>query len=578
MVEEVLGGFAIKDLVGEGGMGMVYRAHDARLDRDVALKVLHPALVASAEGRARFRAEAKAVGRLAHPNIVQVYHWSEEQDDRQFLVMEFLRGETLREFMDRTHFSPPESLLCVAIPLTRALLHAHIHQVVHRDVKPGNIMVGHDGAVKLMDFGIARLDDTEGLTITGALVGSPAHMAPEVINGARADERSDQFSLGTVLYEMASGQSPFDAPNPAAIFRRVDKGEYTPLARLVPSINSSLAEAIEQLLERNPNDRYDSLQDFLDRLELIMPPWLGSLQQATKLVVQNPQVTTAAWRGQQIDRLILAAEDATRHRRWPEAVALANRVVALDPDRSDLLKTVSGPLQRPWLRPVVGVALAMTLAATIGSQWMLDRANRADSLAAQSEPSTRQQRFRQRTIDTPQAVPTDKSKDESTANTGAAGVASQAARRLYAVEIQVFPWAEVWLKDKRLSAGAARHSLKLPPGTHELELRHDLADPVRRQIRLPGTGARGGQQLTTKIRRFRPARVKVESQGAGTVFALGQRFAVLKGDNEFNIQLPDGRFRERTSLRYEASNCSRQFELQLESGGLHRWQVDCSSP
>ena len=216
MVEEQLGGFAIKDLVGEGGMGMVYRAHDARLDRDVALKVLHPALVASAEGRARFRAEAKAVGRLAHPNIVQVYHWSEEEDDRQFLVMEFLRGETLRELIDRAHFSPPEALLCVAIPLTRALLHAHIHQVVHRDIKPGNVMVGEDGAVKLMDFGIARLDDTQGLTVTGALVGSPAHMAPEVINGARADERSDQFSLGTVLYEMASGQSPFDGPNPAA--------------------------------------------------------------------------------------------------------------------------------------------------------------------------------------------------------------------------------------------------------------------------------------------------------------------------------------------------------------------------
>ena len=279
----------LQDLVGEGGMGMVYRARDARLDRDVALKVLHPALVASAEGRARFRAEAKAVGRLAHPNIVQVFHWSEEEDDRKYLVMEYLNGETLRELLNRCHFSPPESLLSVAIPLTRALLHAHNHQVVHRDIKPGNVMVGADGAVKLMDFGIARLEDTKGLTVTGALVGSPAHMAPEVINGARADERSDQFSLGTVLYELASGQSPFDGPNPAAIFRMIDKAEFTPLSRLVPAINSSLAEAIEQLLQRDPADRYDSLQDFLDRLELIMPPWLGSLQQACKLIVQSPR-------------------------------------------------------------------------------------------------------------------------------------------------------------------------------------------------------------------------------------------------------------------------------------------------
>ena len=118
------------------------------------------------EGRARFRAEAKAVGRLAHPNIVQVYHWSEEQDDRQFLVMEFLEGETLRELMDRSHFSPPESLLCIAIPLTKALLHAHANQVVHRDIKPSNILIDPENFVaKLADFGIARLSGKDAAMI-----------------------------------------------------------------------------------------------------------------------------------------------------------------------------------------------------------------------------------------------------------------------------------------------------------------------------------------------------------------------------------------------------------------------------
>ena len=573
-MDEELGGFVLQDLVGEGGMGMVYRARDARLDRDVALKVLHPALVASAEGRARFRAEAKAVGRLAHPNIVQVFHWSEEEDDRQYLVMEYLNGETLRELLNRCHFSPPESLLSVAIPLTRALLHAHNHQVVHRDIKPGNVMVGADGAVKLMDFGIARLEDTKGLTVTGALVGSPAHMAPEVINGARADERSDQFSLGTVLYELASGQSPFDGPNPAAIFRMIDKAEFTPLSRLVPAINSSLAEAIEQLLQRDPADRYDSLQDFLDRLELIMPPWLGSLQQACKLIVQNPQVTTAAWREQQVKRLTDATEDAMRHRRWPEAVALANRVVALDPERVDLLKQVNSPLQKSWLRPAIGATLALTLLLTLGSQWLLNRiaADSAVPETAQAQVTTRSPKFRQRTIDTPVAI--EPSKEPEPAPTAAA------TRRIrqYTLSIQVFPWAEVWLDGKRLRAGAPKHTLELPAGDYQLELRHDLADPLIRSVRLPGSAPGGGQALTTRIRRFRPARVRIDSQVPATLYALEQRFALLQGVNEINIELPDGRFREQTTMRYEAGDCRREFELQLEAGGLHRWQVDCSSP
>ncbi|MDE0881989.1 MAG: serine/threonine-protein kinase [Myxococcota bacterium] len=570
MDPEQLGGFEIKDLVGEGGMGMVYRARDQRLDRDVAVKVLHPALVASAEGRARFRAEAKAVGRLAHPNIVQVFHWSEEQDDRQFLVMEFLEGETLRELMDRTHFSPPESLLSVAIPLTKALLHAHSHSVVHRDIKPGNVMVGKDGAVKLMDFGIARLDDSHGLTITGALVGSPAHMAPEVINGLRADERSDQFSLGTVLYEMVTGTNPFDAPNAAAIFRKVDKGEFVPLSRAAPSLNSSLAEAIEQLMERQPADRYDGLQQFLDRMELVTIPWLGNLQRSAQQLVQSPQVTTAAWRDQQVLRLKEATEDAMRNRQWPEAVALANRVVALDPDQSELLRQVSGAANRPWLRPLVVVGLALTLLATAGSQWMLDRMTQANVTAAPPESESRNPNFRQRTITAPEKI--------AAPSGETAEVEPKQGVILHNLSIEVFPWAEVWINQKRVSAGSRRHLLRLPRGEHHLELRHDLAAPVKRVVRLPGGGLGGGQVLTTKIRRFRPARLSVACDSKATLTTLGQRFSLLKGNNEVKIQLSDGSFRESASLVYEGNDCRRRFDLQFEAGGLHHWQVDCSSP
>ena len=571
-MQEELGGFVIQDLLGEGGMGMVYRARDERLDRDVAIKVLHPALVASSEGRARFRAEAKAVGRLTHPNIVQVFQWSDEGDDRQFLVMEYLEGLTLGSLMDRVHFSPPESLLCVAIPLTKALLHAHNHQVVHRDIKPGNVMVGVDGSVKLMDFGIARLDDANGLTITGALVGSPAHMAPEVINGERADERSDQFSLGTVLYEMAAGVSPFDAPNPAAIFRKVDLGEYTPLSRAAPALNSSLAEAIEQLMARYPTDRYSSLQEFLDRIELVAPNWLGSPQRAAQLLMQNPQVTTAAWRGLQVKRLSDAAEDAIRHRSWPEAVALANRVVALDPEQTELLHRVSGAAHRPWLRPAVGAALLLTIGLTLTSQWMAT-GPAPEPPAAPKAIKPKAKRFRRRVIAAPSAVPRAEAGPEAEER-----VDRPVVKRSFPVTVQVFPWAELWVNGKKVGAGATKHALNLPRGRHKIELRHDLADPVVRELRLPGSEPGGGINLTTRIRRFRPASVLVTAPAAGKVTVLGQQFAVQPGDNTLSVRLTDARFREGATLRYEAADCSRRLDMQLEAAGRHRWQVDCSLP
>jgi serine/threonine-protein kinase len=576
MVEEELGGFAIQDLLGEGGMGMVYRAHDARLDRDVAVKVLHPALVASADGRARFRAEAKAVGRLAHPNIVQVYQWSEEGDERQFLVMEFLEGITLRDLLDRSHFSPPEALLCVAVPLTRALLHAHNNQVIHRDIKPGNVMVNTDGAVKLMDFGIARLGDGSQLTITGALVGSPSHMAPEVINGKRADERSDQFSLGTVLYEMASGASPFDAPNPAAIFRAVDKGEFVPLIRAAPALNSTLAEAIERLLARDPEDRYPTLQEFLDQLELVLPPWLGNLQRAAQLLMGHPQVTSAAWRDLQVARLEEATEDAVRHRRWPEAVALANRVVALDPERTELLQKVSGAAYRPWLRPALIVAALLTIGLTAASHFAVRSVSGADDAVIRGAKQPKTNRFRHRAIPTPKAAVGIADPSAGTAAQQTSAAASAAIT--YPVSIQVYPWAEVWLNGKRLRPGAPQHNLRLAAGEHRLELRHDLADPVIRVIRLPGSAVGGGQKLVTRIRRFRPALVTVISNQKGVLTTFDQRFAILRGTNELEVHLPDGRFRERGSLVYEARDCSRRMDLQLEAGGLRRWTVDCSSP
>src|SRR6185295_10314395 len=224
--------YDVLEELGHGGMATVYRAHDKRLGRDVAVKVLHPHLRESREIAHRFSAEAKAVAKLRHTNIVEVFDVSSEDDVEQFLVVELIRGDTLRKMLQKHGALPPEIAAAIAVEVLAALAHAHASGVVHRDVKPENVLIEHrqpgetpipvgpvsmaptslsrktpDSTrgerviVKLTDFGIAKLLDAQGVTSTGQVLGSPAHMAPEQIEGADVDARADVFGLGVLLYE-----------------------------------------------------------------------------------------------------------------------------------------------------------------------------------------------------------------------------------------------------------------------------------------------------------------------------------------------------------------------------------------
>ncbi|HVI92460.1 MAG TPA: serine/threonine-protein kinase, partial [Anaeromyxobacter sp.] len=181
-------------------MAAVYRGRDTALDREVAVKLLHPHLASAPESRARFSREARAVARLSHPGIVEIYDYAGETAPESYLVTEFVRGRTLRAFAHEVGFGYPEIGALVGRALVDALVHAHSAGVIHRDLKPENVLV-HEGerpALKLADFGIARiLASEERMTMTGALVGSPHHMAPEIVEGREADARSDLFSIGT---------------------------------------------------------------------------------------------------------------------------------------------------------------------------------------------------------------------------------------------------------------------------------------------------------------------------------------------------------------------------------------------
>ncbi len=243
LVGRQLSRYRLLERLGTGGMSVVYRGLDTALHREVAVKVLHPHLLQQhGDARRRLEREARAVARLRHPNIVEVFDVADPGAEDAFLVTELVRGETLRAFAERVRCWPPEVGAAIANQVAAALAHAHQAGVVHRDLKPENIMLRDDGVLKLMDFGIARvLDPAERMTQTGALVGSPAYMAPEVIDGLAAGPEADVFAVGTLLYWLWTGAFPFTAPSTSAMLKRILDGVYEDPRRRTPALSDGLA-------------------------------------------------------------------------------------------------------------------------------------------------------------------------------------------------------------------------------------------------------------------------------------------------------------------------------------------------
>jgi eukaryotic-like serine/threonine-protein kinase len=273
MIGQTISHYQIIEKIGEGGMGVVYRAHDTKLDRTVALKFLPSHLTVTDEDKERFIREAKAAAALNHPNICTI-HNVDEHDANQFIVMEYVEGMTLRQRSEvggrksgvrdgKSGSQDPETALNYAIQIAEALQQAHLKDIVHRDIKPENIMVTEDNRIKVMDFGLAKLKGTENLTKTRSTVGTLGYMSPEQIQGNSSDHRSDIFSFGVVLYEMLTGQKPFRGEHEAAMVYSIVNEAPQPVQTYLPDAPSELDHIINRVLEKDPGDRYQSINDLL---------------------------------------------------------------------------------------------------------------------------------------------------------------------------------------------------------------------------------------------------------------------------------------------------------------------------
>ena len=278
MVGEVLvDRYELEELVGTGGMASVFRAHDRLLDRKVALKVLHQQYTEDDEYLDRFRHEARAAAALSsHPNIVTVIDRG-EQDGRQFIVFEYVDGENLKRLIERRGPAPVVTALELGMQVARGLAFAHQQGLVHRDVKPQNVLLNGDGQAKVTDFGIARsLDVQHGLTQTGTVLGTSDYIAPEQAQGQRVDEHTDVYSLGCVLYELLTEQVPFPGENFVAVAMRHINEPPPPIRDKRPDVPPRLEAAIHRAMAKDPADRFATMSDFCRELEACLAELQGT--------------------------------------------------------------------------------------------------------------------------------------------------------------------------------------------------------------------------------------------------------------------------------------------------------------
>lgn len=360
-VGQVLDKYELLERVGQGGMAVVYRGLDRTLKRVVAIKVLHKHLADYQEARDRFEREAQAVAKLRHENILEIFDYAARPDSEAYIVTEYIDGQTLKQLVTERPIAFPEIGAMLVLQIGRALAHAHAAGILHRDIKPENVMIRADGVVKLMDFGISHMVDLERLTVTGQLLGSPAYMAPEHVDGRPLDFRTDVFAAGIVLYQLCVGKLPFEGKNPHEVLKRIAECKFVDPRQANPRIGNRLGRIILRAMAAQPADRYPAISEMVLALERyleesgIAP---DKVDAELGRYFSAPAAYEQALEDRLIDHLTRRGQQLMKEDDRAAALDLFDRVLTIDPDNEKVIAILDGINRRVRLRAMGLGALA----------------------------------------------------------------------------------------------------------------------------------------------------------------------------------------------------------------------------
>jgi serine/threonine-protein kinase len=372
---DVVGRYELIEEIGEGGMATVFRARDKELRREVAIKVLFPHLARRPEIVRRFHREARAAASLEHANILRVYDvGGAENDDPPYIVMELIRGHSLLAEIERRGPMLAEVAACVGALLADALAVAHGAGIIHRDVKPANVMIAAGGRLLLADFGVARLETEDSLvTKTGSVLGTPAYMSPEQASGDTAMAKSDLYSLGATIYQLATGSLPYSG-SPAKVIAQIASGQLVPAVRRRAAVGPDLSRVIDRLMAADPSARPANAAEVAAELRAIASTGgLGDPIDELAAYFADPDQFVADRMGKVVSAVIAAAEQAIADAKPPRAMALADRASALapqDPRVTTLVERVTEggkASRRKRVLAIVGGAVVLAGGATVGA-------------------------------------------------------------------------------------------------------------------------------------------------------------------------------------------------------------------
>ncbi|MFS0727768.1 Stk1 family PASTA domain-containing Ser/Thr kinase [Paenibacillus sp. 1P07SE] len=365
---ELSGRYEIVEQVGGGGMALVYKAHDVLLNRHVAIKVLRQQFVHDEEFIRRFRREAQSAASLSHPNVVSIYDVGQE-DETHYIVMEYVEGSNLNEIiLERAPLQAQEAVH-IALQICDALEHAHHNQIIHRDIKPHNILIGKNNRVKVTDFGIARAVTSSTITQTGSVVGSVHYFSPEHAKGVNTGEKSDLYSLGIVLYQMLTGRLPFLGESPISVALKHLQENFEEPRRVNPHIPQSLENIILRSMRKDPAERYSSAEEMIEDLDSCLLP---ERMHEAKLEFADDAEATRAMPAIRPGMETVAASPASMH---TQTMHTRHSGQPLDSRQPVEPQQPEKPAKKKWVKPVVtiGVTLLVLALLLVGFFYFVNR-------------------------------------------------------------------------------------------------------------------------------------------------------------------------------------------------------------